>query len=317
MEQKIWRKLIQILSYRDDLIEENKPFLERLYNKSNNKTYDLKDDNYISFLQTFPLCSLQVLYHNEIIEEKKYLSLTGYQKKNPEPPNQDQTIEEIIKQDNLEKLQRFILDHGIDSIKTISKPFLDVKKMAIPIIIYCIIQKAIKCFKYLLINEIQDPSKTMEEENPIPGTRFWESEHRYEWDCMAIAIYYGDVEIMKILEDKGFEKGNKLSHIETAVLSFRKPLVKEIINKFEENDEIQNILLKGIFIAIMINNIRVFEFLYDKGKNLNIEIIVESSLMPIHYAALASSKEIVEILISKNVDINAKTIFYQTMIIFI
>ena len=48
MEQKIWWKLIQILSYRKDLIKKNKSFMEKLYNKSNNQIYDLNDEKFVS-----------------------------------------------------------------------------------------------------------------------------------------------------------------------------------------------------------------------------------------------------------------------------
>ena len=59
------------------------------------------------------------------------------------------------------------------------KPFNEVKKMKIPIMNYCIIEKAMKCFKYLLINDIQDPTETMPEDNPDPTDKYWKSQHRY------------------------------------------------------------------------------------------------------------------------------------------
>ena len=36
---------------------------------------------------------------------------------------------------------------------------------------------------------------------------------------MAIAIFYGNLEIMKILEENGIEK-DKIAHVEAAILSY-------------------------------------------------------------------------------------------------
>ena len=87
--------------------------------------------------------------------------------KNSEPLNsEEELVKEIIKGDKREELQKLIIEEGINAIKPIIKSFNDVEKMKIPIIIECIIQKAIKCFKYLLINDIEDLTKIMEEQNP-------------------------------------------------------------------------------------------------------------------------------------------------------
>ena len=44
--------------------------------------------------------------------------------------------------------------------------------MTIPIITECIIEKATKCYKYLLITGTEDPTITMQEQNP---KRFYNS----------------------------------------------------------------------------------------------------------------------------------------------
>ena len=60
-------------------------------------------------------------------------------------------------------------------------------------------EKTIKCFKYLLVNGFDDPNKTMEELNL---DHFFDSYlhtieiKRYEWNCMAPAIYFGNKEII-------------------------------------------------------------------------------------------------------------------------
>ena len=87
---------------------------------------------------------------------------------------------------------------------------------------------------------------------------------------MAIATYYGEVEIAKILEEKGIEKGDKPSHIEAALLSYRNAIAKEIINKMKENNENEEITLNiGLIASIKSNNIKGAEMLINNGANIN------------------------------------------------
>ena len=131
---------------------------------------------------------------------------------------------------------------------------------------------------------------------------------------MALAIYYGKVEIVKILEERGIEKGNKPVHIEAALLSYRNALGKEIINKMKENDENENeenTLNIGLIASIKSNNIKGFEMLIKNGAKINEsqdQMGYHKTLL--HIAARNNSKEIGEILISKGADINAKNIIY-------
>ena len=75
----------------------------------------------------------------------------------------------------------------------------------------------------------------MEEQNP---KSFYHIEiKRYEWDCMATAIYFGNKEIIKILEEKGLEKGRNAASIEAAIISFRNLIAKEIIEDLNETNE--------------------------------------------------------------------------------
>ena len=51
------------------------------------------------------------------------------------------------------------------------------------------------------------------------------------------AIFFGNKEIMKILEDKGIQKNN-LTYIETALLSYRNNIAKELFYELKkQNDE--------------------------------------------------------------------------------
>ena len=62
--------------------------------------------------------------------------------------------EEIIEGDKIEELQKLIREKGINAISPIKKSFNEIQKVEIPIIHECIIKKASKCFKFLLLNEI-------------------------------------------------------------------------------------------------------------------------------------------------------------------
>ena len=165
----------------------------------------------------------------------------------------------------------------MSTFNTIIKSFLEVEEMKIPLIQYCIMKKAIECFKYLLVNGFDDPMKAMAELNP--GYFYdYSSEieiKRYEWDCMAIAICFGNKEIIKILEEKGIEKGKNPTHIEAAILSYRNLIAKEIIEDLNENNEqIQNILNLGISSSAKNNNIKGVEFLMTKGADINAKDII-------------------------------------------
>ena len=147
-------------------------------------------------------------------------------------------------------------------------------------------KKAIECFKYLLVNGFDDPNKTMEEQNPYPENDYssaisiiihaiWKSQHRYKWDCMATAIYFGNKVIIKILQYKGIEKGKNPTHIEAAILSYRNLIAKEIIEDLNENNEqIQNILNISVSASAKNNNIKGVEFLMTKGADINAKDII-------------------------------------------
>ena len=139
---------------------------------------------------------------------------------------------------------------------------------------------------------------------------------RYEWDCMATSIFFGNKEIIKILEEKGIEKGKNGTHIMAAILSYRNIIAKEIIEDLNENNEqTQNILKISIAASAKSNNIKGVEFLMTKMADINMHDKESNSLL--HYAAKNNSKEMLEILISKGADINTFAIIYLNMRIYI
>ena len=271
MSVKIWRVLAQILFFRNDLIEIIKPFFENLKNEN------INDEKYFPLLKTFSKNKLEILYENGIITEEKFNSLlpkNQYSTKETNFNEINSKIEEIISGDKIKELEKLVQEKDIQAFNTITKSFLDVEKMEIPLIQYCIMKNAIECFKYLLVNGIDDSNKTMEEQNPNSYYKGWRSQHRYEWDCMATAIYLGNKEIIKILEQKGIEKGNA-THIEAAILSYRNMIAKDIIEDLNENNEqIQKFLNLSITASAKNNNIKGVEFFMTKGADINAEDII-------------------------------------------
>ena len=188
MNDQIWKVLAQILFYRNDLIEIIKPFFQNLKNEN------INDEKYISILKTLSKNQLKALYKNGIItEEKLNLLIPKNQKENQSLAKEknftendiNTKIEEIISGDKIKELDKLLQENDIKTFNTIIKSFLEVKKMKIPLIQYCIMKKAMECFKYLLVNGFDDPNKTMEEQSP---KFFFDSRDnlikikRYEWD---------------------------------------------------------------------------------------------------------------------------------------
>ena len=84
---------------------------------------------------------------------------------------------------------------------------------------------------------------------------------------MATAIYFGQIEMMTILEDKGIEKGKNPAHLEAAILSYRNEICKDMIGELDENKE--NVFRKGLLAASKNNNIYGAEILIKNGANIN------------------------------------------------
>ena len=92
---KIWRRLAQILFYRNDLIETVKPFFENLKNEN------INDEKYNPFLKTFSKYLLKALYENGIITEEKFNLLISENQK--EDQNQLSTKERNFRVNDIYK----------------------------------------------------------------------------------------------------------------------------------------------------------------------------------------------------------------------
>ena len=275
MHEKIWRTFAQILSNRNDLVDVIKPFFVNLNGQN------INDEKYI--LQTFTKEQLECLNQNRIIKKGKFYSLMP----NIESQNQlfPLTLEKIIEDDNSNELPKFI--QQFKTFNTIiTRPFKEVEKMNIPIIQYCIMKKAIKCFKYLLVNGYDDPNLFMEEDDDENSEQI-KSFKRYRWNCMATATYFGNKEMIKILEEKGFKKEINPRIIEAAILSYRDFITEEIDELNEKNSKIHAFLDFGILASGKNNNIKGAELLIQNGANINTHDTKSNSIKRIkHYFIL-------------------------------
>ena len=165
-----------MLSYRNDLVDTIKPFFQNLNNnnntnKNNIENFNINEEKHMKFLRLLPSSQLELLYKFDIIDEKKYIDLISEKKLSTQRNvsatlnTTENIINKIIEDDKLEEMQRLIREKGIKSICPIKKSFNEVKEMKISIIIECIIQKATKCFKYLLhyaaLNNLNEMNKLL------------------------------------------------------------------------------------------------------------------------------------------------------------
>ena len=143
--------------------------------------------------------------------------------------------------------------------------------MNIPILHYCIMKKAMKCFKFLILNGA-DPSQTIYyEEGPSWDRRKGD---KYEWDYISIAVCFGEWEMMKILEERGINKLNNPNVWEAAALTHRNKLLKLLISKKDEINNCEECLNKGMEGATKGSNLKGVIVLISKGADINAKDII-------------------------------------------
>ena len=159
-QYQIWKFFTQILCHRNNLTNVLKPFFENLKNEN------INDDKNIPFLKSLSIFQLYTLYESEIITKAKLFSLLSKNKLRTTFTNEIIEIIDIIKEDKEKELDELIQKEGITRFAVIIEPFREVSAMKIPLLQYCIMKNAIKCFKFLLINGYCDPNKTMKDHVP-------------------------------------------------------------------------------------------------------------------------------------------------------
>ena len=186
---------------------------------------------------------------------KNSIKILGDIKNYGKEAKQEKHLKQIIEKDDFELLQQeFENDRNI----ILNDSFFEVEKMNIPILHYCIIKKAIKYFKFLILNGA-DPSQTLKNED----------NEESEWDCISIAVCFGEWEMMKILEERGINKLNNPNVWEAAALTHRNNLLKLFISNKDQINNFAECLQKGLEGAIKGNNLKAFKLLISNGADIN------------------------------------------------
>ena len=101
-------------------------------------------------------------------------------------------------------------------------------------------------------------------------------EKKYEWDCISIAVCFGEWVMMKILEERGINKFNNPNVWEAAALTHRNKLLKLLISN---KDQIKECLNKGILGATNGNNLKGTKILISNGAGINIRNITFQNII--------------------------------------
>ena len=105
--------MIQMLSFRNDLIDTIKPFFEEL-NNNNNEKYNINEEKHIPFLKSLSQFQLIILCNYNILDTNIYIAvvmgtLIGSIVYKGNPIN----VREIIQGDKMENMQKLIREKDI------------------------------------------------------------------------------------------------------------------------------------------------------------------------------------------------------------
>ena len=203
MRVRIEQNLLKALFFRPNLITTIKAFLPNIISIENIPHF-CQNSVFFNYLTKNSI----KIENNEEKEETE--------DDEEEKTEQEMHFKQIIEKDDLELLQQEFENNK----NIILEEWFFENYMTIPILHYCVMKKAMKCFKFLILNGA-DPSQTLSHE--------WK--HEYEWDCISIAVCFGEWEMMKILEERGFDKLNNPSVWEAAALTHRNKFLKLLISK--------------------------------------------------------------------------------------
>ena len=209
-------------------------------------------------------------------------------------------IEEIINNDDLEKLRLLDSKSNFNFNSHIKKENLLYLYSSIPLLSYCIEKKAIKCFKYLLINGADPLQKThvpiVHYNAQYANCEVNEDEFDEIWDAFGFAVAIGDIQYIKILQ-------NQVGH-------FTNDLVMGCC-QFHKNDTLSwilnenpSIIKYGLNHAVKYENIKAINLMLE-NPDLEIDVNIKDRYQrtPIHYAARNKLLPIFEMFIKKGADI--------------
>ena len=218
--------------------------------------------------------------------------------------HEKEEIEDIIENDDLERLRDFTANSEFDFDGTIYKENILFDYNEIPYLSYCIEKNAMKCFKFLFING-SDPLK----KSQVPETTdsdgygcfIYDEENIMDiWDAFGFAGASGNIQFVKILQEKV------------------NPITQDIIlgcTKFHKNNILSWVLKEnpsfakyGLINSIKYENIQALNQLLlnpDSNFDLDVNLTDRFQKTPLHYASRAKLFPIAKILIQKGSNINA------------
>ena len=256
MRVRIEQNLLKALFFRPNLITSIKVFLPNIISIENIPRF-FQNNVFFNYLAKN---SIKIENNEEKEDDDE-----------EEETEEEMHFKQIIEKDDLELLQQeFENDKNI----ILRDSFFEEDEMKIPILHYCVMKKAIKCFKFLLLNGV-DPSQTLSKK------KFFEH-NEYEWDCISIAVCFGEWEMMKILEERGINKLNNPNVWQAAALTHRNKLLKLLISNKDQIDNFEECLKKGLLGAIKGNNFKGIIILISKGADINAKDII-SQIMKNHF----------------------------------
>ena len=209
------------------------------------------------------------------------LNMNGIEVKSTSEEEYDKELIKIINEDKDKELKEYFSDKDLNFSYEIKKKGGIFKYTTIPIILYCIQKKALKCYKYLLM-EGADPNKRClikSEDGYI----------EYGWNGAQFAVAVEANSIKSLITE----------NINQEELIF--PLIRfqrneEIFRQYVEKIEITKELIQE---AAEFNNIRILTFFFQSTHSIDLIHSILSACENGHI-------EIVKELINRGANINAK-----------
>ena len=234
-------------------------------------------------------------------------------------------IEKIIEEDDIENL-KLLLNSNLDFNQRIEKENQLYEYRDIPILLFCIEKSSLKCFKFLLINganpleEASGIQKSMITsvsrifgafreivEEPITG--------------MTLAVEKADIRMIKIIEEnKGeinkdvFNGAGKFHQNKLLKTLYLKALETYQKNQHSNKERKKEKDCYGLCSCARYNNFEGVLLLLEIGVDVNSynhnQKTIKKDWSSLHYAAENGLLRMVDLLLSKGADINAKDIIF-------
>ena len=182
-------------------------------------------------------------------------------------------IKQIIEEDNFELIQA---EAEKDMNIIVNEIFFEARQIDIPILYYCVMKKAIKCFKFLILNGA-NPSLELTYVSSNDIGLLIKGE-KYEWDCITVAAYFGEIEVMRILEERGINKLNNPYVWEAIALSHRNQFLHLFISRKDQIPNFEECIQKGFKGSIKGINLKAFKLLISKGADINARGIIHQNM---------------------------------------